>query len=52
MTALRGGMELEVGGRSMRERTDVYLWLIHVDARQTPTQYGKAIILQIEKINK
>ena len=51
VTALRGGMGLEVGGRSKREWTDVYLWLIHVDARQTPTQYCKAIILQLEKIN-
>ena len=29
----------------------VYLWLIHVDVLQTPTQYCKAIVLQL-KINK
>ena len=30
--------------------TYVYLWLIHVDVWQKPTQYCKAIILQL-KIN-
>ena len=25
------------------------LWLIHVDVRQKPTQYCKAIILQVKK---
>ena len=34
-----------------REGTYVYLWLIHVNVWQKPTQYGKAIILQV-KINK
>ena len=34
-----------------REGTDVHLWLIHIDEWQKPTQYGKAIILQL-KINK
>ena len=34
-----------------REGTYVYLWLIHVDIWQKPTQYCKAIILQL-KINK
>ena len=29
----------------------IYLWLIHVDVWQKPTQYGKAIIFQL-KINK
>jgi len=29
----------------------VYLWLIHVDGWQKPTQYCKAIIFQL-KINK
>ena len=33
-----------------REGTYVYLWLIHVDIWQKPTQYCKAIILQL-KIN-
>ena len=34
----------------MREGTYVYLWLIYVDLWQKPTQYCKAIILQL-KIN-
>ena len=29
----------------------LYLWLIHVDVWQKPTQYCKAIILQLKKIN-
>ena len=33
-----------------REGTYVYLWLIHADARQKPTQYYKAIILQLKTI--
>ena len=40
----------EVGGSFKREGIYVYLWLIHVDIRQKPIQYYKAIILQI-KIN-
>ena len=48
---LRGGMGWEVGGGYKREGTYVYLWLIHVDAWQKPTQYCKAIVLQL-KINK
>ena len=40
----------EVGGRFKREGTYVYLWLIHVGVWQKPTQYFKAIILQL-KIN-
>ena len=42
-----------VGGRRQRFRrkgTYVYLWLIHVDVWQKPTQYYEAIILQL-KIN-
>ena len=39
------------GGRSKREVTYVDLWLIHVDIWQKPTQYCKAVILQL-KINK
>ena len=34
-----------------REGTYVYLWLINVNVWQKPTQYGKAVILQV-KINK
>ena len=44
---LRGGMGWEVGERFKRKGTYVYLWLIHTDVRQKPTQYGKAIILQV-----
>ena len=39
-----------MGGRFKREGTYVYLWLIHVDIWQKPTQYYKAIILLL-KIN-
>ena len=39
----------EVGGRFKREGTYVYLWLIHVDVWQKPTQYCKAIIFQLKK---
>ena len=35
--------EWEVGRRSKGEETYVYLWLIHVDVWQKPTQYCKAI---------
>ena len=39
------------GGRQLREgRTYVNLWLIHVVVWQKPTEYYKAIILQL-KIN-
>ena len=31
-----------------REGTYVYLWLIHVDVWQKPTQHCKAIILQLK----
>ena len=37
-------------GDSRGRGTYVYLWLIHVDIRQKPTQYCKAIIFQL-KIN-
>ena len=38
--------------RSSRgKRTYVYLWLIHVDIWQKPTQHCKAIILQLKKKN-
>ena len=36
-----------VGGKGKREGTYVYLWLIHVDGCQKPTQHCKAIILQL-----
>ena len=44
-------MEWKERGRLKKEGTYVYLWLIHVDAWQKPTQYCKAIVLQL-KINK
>ena len=40
-------MGREMGGRFKREDTYVYLWLIHVDLWQKPTQFCKAIILQL-----
>ena len=43
-------MGWEVGRKFKRDGTYVYLWLIHIDVRQKPTQYCKAIILQL-KIN-
>ena len=43
-------MGWEVGRRLEREGKNVYLWLIHVDVWQKPTQDYKAIILQL-KIN-
>ena len=44
-------MEWEVGGRFKKKGTCIYLWLIHVDEWQKPTQCCKAIILQL-KVNK
>ena len=43
-------MRWEVGGRFKRKGTCAYLCLIPVNVRQKPTQYCKAIILQL-KIN-
>ena len=40
-----------MGGRFKRCRAYVYIWLIHVDIWQKPTQYCKTIIPQF-KINK
>ena len=40
-----------VGGRFKMEETYVCRWLTHVDVWQKPTQYCKAIILQL-KIKK
>ena len=39
-----------VGRRFRREGTYVYLWLMHVDVWQKPTQYCKVIILPL-KVN-
>ena len=38
----------EVGGRFKREGTYIYLWLIHVDVWQKPSQYCKVIIHQLK----
>ena len=39
----------EEDGREVQEGGDIlYLWLIHIDAWQKPTQYCKAIILQLK----
>ena len=43
---LEGGDRLG-GGKEFQEGGDV--WLIHVDIWQKPTQYYKAIILQLKK---
>ena len=51
VTTKRGEMGREMGGEFRRKGTCVYLWLIHVDVWQKPTQYCKAIILQF-KTNK
>ena len=40
-------MGWEVGEWFKRKRTNVFLWLIHVDVQQKPIQYCKAIILQL-----
>ena len=39
----------EVGRRFKRMGMCVYLWLIHVDVWQKPTQYCEAVILQFLK---
>ena len=46
-------MGWEEGGRFKR-RMYIYLWLIHADVWQRPTQYCKAMILllKINKLNK
>ena len=41
-------MGWEVGGKFKREGTYAYLWLIHIDVRQKPTQCCKAIICQLK----
>ena len=51
MTTQKDGIGWDVGGKFKRKGTYVYLWLTHVDVWQRPTQYCKAIILQL-KISK
>ena len=41
-------MRWEVGRRFEKEGKNVYLRLIHVDVWQKPTQYCKAIFLQLK----
>ena len=36
------------GGRFKREGTSVYLWLVHANVWQKPTQCWKAVILQLK----
>ena len=48
----QGGWDMVRDGREVQERgAYVYLWRIHVDVWQKPTQYCKAIVSQL-KINK
>ena len=44
-------MGWEMGGRFKRKGTFVYLQLIHVDVWQKPSQYCRAIILQLKRNN-
>ena len=37
--------------QSYQDKFHVYLWLIHIDVWQKPSQYCKVIILQLNKIN-
>ena len=48
---LEGWDQVGGGRRFKRKGTHVYLWLIHIDVWQKPTQYCNVIILQL-KINK
>ena len=48
---LDGGIGWEVAGGFQREGTYAYLWLVHADVWQRPTQYCKAIVLRL-KVNK
>ena len=41
-------MEWEMGEVFRREGTYISLWLTHVDVWQKPTQYCKAVILQLK----
>ena len=49
--SLEGWDAGELGGGS-REGGHIYLWLIHVAVWQRPTQYCKAIILQLKTFKK
>jgi len=41
-------MDWEVEGGSRGRLIHIFLWLIHVDVWQKPTEYCKAIILQLK----
>ena len=41
--------EIQIVVKTERERTYVYLWLIHVDVWQRPKQYCRALVLQLKK---
>ena len=43
----KDGVGRELWGRFKMGGTHVYLWLIHVDVWQKPSQYFKLIILQL-----
>ena len=47
-----GGRGMCVAGRLIRERTFVYLWLVHIVVEQKSTQYYKKIILQLKMKKK
>ena len=40
--------EIQIVVKTERERTYVYLWLIHVDVWQKTSQYCKVIIFQLK----
>jgi len=48
MTTWGDGMGREVGEESRREGSHVFLWVIHVDVWQRPSQYCKLTILQLK----
>ena len=50
--SLKSGVGIEMGGRSGREGTWVYLWLILVDVWQKTTKFCIAIILQLKTLKK
>ena len=51
VTTQGGGMGCEMGGRVKTTKL-MYLWRIHIDIQQRPTQYCKAIMLQLKNRKK
>ena len=45
VTSWRDGVGREAGGGFRMEGTHVYLWPVHIDVWQIPSQYCKVIIL-------